>query len=63
MRCTLSPFARPFRYVPREWMLHEAYSAAERGDNSVVDDMQRIFADPFAEHSGTCVCLSVCMRA
>lgn len=32
-------------------MLHEAYTAAEGGDHSVLHRLQRIFAEPYAEHS------------
>ena len=34
-------------FVPREWMLVEAYEAAERGDNSVIETLQRLFARPY----------------
>ena len=37
------------RYVPREWMLAEAYNAAADGDHSVVHSLQRLFARPFDE--------------
>lgn len=37
------------KYVPREWMLVEAYEAAERGDYSVVHRLQRLFDHPFDE--------------
>ena len=36
-------------FVPREWMLVEAYEAAERGDNSVIETLQRLFARPYAD--------------
>ena len=35
--------------VPREWMLVEAYEAAERGDNSVIETLQRLFARPYSD--------------
>ena len=34
-------------FVPREWMLVEAYEAAERGDGSLVDRLQAVFARPY----------------
>ena len=36
-------------FVPREWMLVEAYEAAERGDNSVIETLQRLFDRPYAD--------------
>jgi len=36
-------------FVPREWMLVEAYEAAERGDNSVIETLQRLFARPYSD--------------
>ena len=36
-------------FVPREWMLVEAYEAAERGDNSVIETLQRLFAKPYSD--------------
>ena len=38
------------KYVPREWMLVEAYEAAERGDYSVLERLQALFAAPYDEH-------------
>lgn len=37
------------KYVPREWMLHEAYTRAEDGDYSVLEDLQQLFLEPYAE--------------
>jgi uncharacterized protein YdiU (UPF0061 family) len=37
------------KYVPREWMLVEAYRAAEEGDHGVVHALQRLFAAPYDE--------------
>ena len=39
------------KYVPREWMLVEAYEAAQQGDFSVVHELQNLFASPFSEHA------------
>ncbi len=36
-------------FVPREWMLVEAYEAAERGDNSVIETLQRLFMRPYSD--------------
>ena len=36
-------------FVPREWMLVEAYEAAERGDNSVIETLQRLFSRPYSD--------------
>lgn len=38
------------KYIPREWMLVEAYRAAERGDHSGVQTLYELFAKPFDEH-------------
>jgi len=38
------------KYVPREWMLVEAYTAAEQGDFSVMETMTDLFRTPYAEH-------------
>jgi uncharacterized protein YdiU (UPF0061 family) len=37
------------RFVPREWLLVEAYSAAERGDNSRVLALHRVLQRPYDE--------------
>ena len=37
------------KYVPREWMLVEAYSAAEKGDATVLHTLQRLFEKPYDE--------------
>eukprot|EP01043_Picozoa_sp_COSAG02_P055751 COSAG02_NODE_6519_length_3523_cov_4.465537_3_plen_176_part_00 len=39
------------KYVPREWMLAEAYSAAAAGDYSVVHRLQDLFRAPYEEQS------------
>lgn len=39
------------KYIPREWMLAEAYTKAEKGDFSAVHELAEIFAAPFDEHS------------
>jgi len=38
------------KYIPREWMLANAYTAAERGDHSVVQELFGLFRTPFYEH-------------
>ena len=38
------------KYIPREWMLAQAYTAAQKGDHSVVAELMELFASPFAEH-------------
>lgn len=38
------------KYIPREWMLAEAYSKAEAGDMSTLQELQTVFARPFDEH-------------
>merc|ERR1712217_404192 len=37
------------KYVPREWMLKEAYEAAQRGDFSGVHELFEVFKKPYAE--------------
>jgi len=37
------------KYVPREWMLVEAYKAAEAGDYSVLFRLQKLFEKPYDE--------------
>ena len=37
------------KYVPREWMLVEAYDAAAAGDYGPVNALQELFKDPYAE--------------
>lgn len=39
------------KYVPREWMLVEAYSAAATGDYSVVHRLQELFRAPYEEQT------------
>ena len=39
------------KFLPREWMLAEAYTKAEKGDFSTVRELAKIFAAPFDEHS------------
>ena len=38
------------KYIPREWMLVEAYSAAEAGDFAPLHRLQRLFRRPYDEH-------------
>eukprot|EP00747_Dinoflagellata_sp_TGD_P007947 gnl/TRDRNA2_/TRDRNA2_117577_c2_seq1.p1 gnl/TRDRNA2_/TRDRNA2_117577_c2~~gnl/TRDRNA2_/TRDRNA2_117577_c2_seq1.p1 ORF type:complete len:265 (+),score=56.63 gnl/TRDRNA2_/TRDRNA2_117577_c2_seq1:55-795(+) len=37
------------KYVPREWILVEAYDAANKGDHSVVETLYKLFLRPFDE--------------
>ena len=37
------------KFVPREWMLVEAYDAASRGDFSVVKQLHELLQDPYGE--------------
>lgn len=40
------------KYIPREWMLVEAYrSATDHGDYSLVQKLHEVFADPYSEQS------------
>jgi len=39
------------KYIPREWMLVKAYEAAERGDQSVVHQLEELFSAPYEEQS------------
>lgn len=38
------------KFIPREWMLMQAYSAAEEGDFSVIEELARLFRTPYDEH-------------
>ena len=37
------------KYVPREWMLAEAYTAAEKDDMSVLNELTQLFKHPYDE--------------
>lgn len=37
------------KYVPREWMLVEAYDAASRGDYSITHNLFQLFRRPYDE--------------
>eukprot|EP00960_Hanusia_phi_P037098 752722-Hanusia_phi.AAC.3 len=37
------------KYIPREWMLAQAYRQAQEGDLSVLQDMMEVFAHPYDE--------------
>eukprot|EP00929_Paragymnodinium_shiwhaense_P054039 TRINITY_DN27086_c0_g1_i1.p1 TRINITY_DN27086_c0_g1~~TRINITY_DN27086_c0_g1_i1.p1 ORF type:complete len:657 (+),score=105.77 TRINITY_DN27086_c0_g1_i1:76-2046(+) len=37
------------KYVPREWMLVAAYEATQRGDMAPLEELQRLFAEPYGE--------------
>jgi len=39
------------KFIPREWMLVRAYEAAEKGDFSILTELQLLFAEPFEEHT------------
>jgi len=38
------------KFIPREWMLANAYTAAEEGDLSIVQELFGLFSSPFDEH-------------
>src|SRR5690606_5209381 len=38
-------------YIPREWMLFGAYDAAEKGDFAEIDNLQRLFEDPYSKET------------
>lgn len=37
------------KYIPREWMLVDAYDAANKGDMSVFFELQSLFRAPYDE--------------
>jgi len=37
------------KYIPREWMLVDAYQAAYKGDFSLVEELYKLFSNPYAE--------------
>lgn len=39
------------KFIPREWMLVEAYTAAQGGDYSLVNSLHELFMDPYGEGS------------
>eukprot|EP00218_Dolichomastix_sp_CCMP3274_P016253 CAMPEP_0170137472 /NCGR_PEP_ID=MMETSP0033_2-20121228/4180_1 /TAXON_ID=195969 /ORGANISM="Dolichomastix tenuilepis, Strain CCMP3274" /LENGTH=590 /DNA_ID=CAMNT_0010373347 /DNA_START=88 /DNA_END=1860 /DNA_ORIENTATION=- len=39
------------KYIPREWMLVEAYEAAAEGDHAPLLELEKLFAEPFDEQS------------
>jgi len=39
------------KYVPREWMLVEAYEKASKGDYSLVRELHQLLQDPYGEGS------------
>mmetsp|Transcript_140584 Transcript_140584/g.244738 ORF Transcript_140584/g.244738 Transcript_140584/m.244738 type:complete len:609 (+) Transcript_140584:280-2106(+) len=41
------------KYVPREWMLVQAYTAANNGDFSLVHELHDLFKDPFGKAEDT----------
>ena len=44
------------RYVPREWMLVDAYTAANRGDYSEIKALHNLFKKPYDEQPEMEVC-------
>ena len=38
------------KFIPREWVLAEAYTAAERGDYSILHELLEVFSSPYDEH-------------
>lgn len=38
------------KFVPREWILVNAYTAANKGDSSLIEELQRLFETPYDEH-------------
>ena len=40
------------KFVPREWMLVGAYTAAEAGDAGPLLALQALFREPYAERAG-----------
>uniref|UniRef100_A0A7S2CL70 Selenoprotein O n=1 Tax=Octactis speculum TaxID=3111310 RepID=A0A7S2CL70_9STRA len=39
------------KFIPREWMLVDAYDAAAKGDMSVIIELHELFETPYAEHT------------
>lgn len=39
------------KYIPREWILVECYSAAIEGDYSLIDELYQLFKNPYDEQS------------
>ena len=39
------------KYILREWFLVPAYKKAEKGDYSLVKELQELMTNPYAEHS------------
>jgi len=39
------------KFIPREWVLAQAYTAAEKGDFAPLNELLTIFTSPFDEHS------------
>lgn len=40
------------KFVPREWMLKDAYEKANIGDFSIINELQLLFESPYDEHHG-----------
>tara|TARA_R110002050_G_scaffold53495_2_gene121613 strand:- start:40 stop:303 length:264 start_codon:yes stop_codon:yes gene_type:complete len=39
------------KYVPREWMLVDAYTRADKGDYEGIYELEKVFADPYDDQS------------
>jgi len=39
------------KYTLREWFLVPAYKEAQKGDYSLILELQEVMTDPYAEHS------------
>ena len=37
------------KYIPREWMLKEAYTKADKGDYSIIIELYKLFLKPYDE--------------
>ena len=37
------------KYIPREWMLKEAYTKADQGDYSIIIELHQLFLKPYDE--------------
>ena len=51
------------RFVPREWMLVEAYDAAAAGDFGPVEKLLDLFSKPYEEPSATAACTAAAATA
>ena len=37
------------KYIPREWMLKEAYTQAEKGSYATIHELYKLFLNPYDE--------------